>query len=187
MSLRAEMTIHIGGVHATRQPMVLKTVVGSCVAVCLMDPVTHVGGMNHFLLPGPSRSDDPYDPARFGVHAMDLLIGAMQKAGAERRRLHAKVFGGGHVLLLPANVESVPERNIRFIEEFMATEAIPVVSRDLGGYLPRRIHFCTDTGKVFVKRLGQQTLRQTRTEESAHLKALGRTTRRFGEVTLFDA
>jgi chemotaxis protein CheD len=83
------------------------------------------------------------------------------------------------------NGDGVAERNVRFIEEFMAVEGIPVVSRDLGGYLPRRLHFCTDTGKVYVKRLGQQTLRQARTEESAHLRLLEGVARRSGEVTLF--
>jgi chemotaxis protein CheD len=188
VTTRPEVTLHIGGVHAVRQPTVLKTVVGSCIAVCLVDPLTHVGGMNHFMLPAPGRgTEKPSDPARFGIHAMDLLIGAMQKAGAERHRLQGKVFGGGHVLRLPMNGDGVAERNVRFIEEFMVTEGIPVMSRDLGGYLPRRIHFYSDTGKVYVKRLGQQTLRQARTEESAHLRILEGVARRPGEVILFDA
>ena len=184
---RPEVTLHIGDIHVTRDPTMVKTVVGSCIAVCLFDSVSRVGGMNHFMLPSPGHGDDgALDRARFGIHAMDLLIGGMQKLGADRRRLQAKVFGGGHVLMLPQHAESVPERNIRFIEEFMTTEAIPVLSRDLGGYLPRRVHFCTETGKVYVKRLGQQTLRQTRTEEKEHLRTLGRSAR-AGEVTLFNA
>ena len=188
MTTRLEVTLHIGGVHAARQPTVLRTVVGSCVAVCLVDPLTRVGGMNHFMLPAPGRgTEKPQNPARFGIHAMDLLIAAMQKAGAERHRLQGKVFGGGHVLALPINGDGIAERNIRFIDEFMVTEGIPVVSRDLGGYLPRRIHFHSDTGKVYVKRLGQQTLRQARTEESAHLRMLDGAARRPGEATIFNA
>jgi chemotaxis protein CheD len=188
VTARPEITLHIGGVHAARQPTVLKTVVGSCIAVCLVDASAHVGGMNHFMLPAPGRgTTTPADPARFGIHAMELLIGAMQKAGAERYRLQGKIFGGGHVLRLPLSGESVAERNIRFIESFMVTEGIAVVSRDLGGYLPRRIHFHSDTGKVYIKRLGQQTLRQARTEESTHLRLLDGAARRAGEVILFHA
>jgi chemotaxis protein CheD len=185
---RPEITLHIGGVYATREPTVLKTVVGSCIAVCLMDPVTQVGGMNHFMLPAPGRGTaSAADQARFGIHAMELLIGAMQKAGAERYRLQGKVFGGGHVLRLPLSGESVADRNVRFIESFMVTEGIAVVSRDLGGYLPRRIHFHSDTGKAYIKRLGQQTVRQARTEESTHLRMLDGSARRSGEVILFNA
>lgn len=49
-----ERRIHVGqGEHlVTSDPnVVLSTVLGSCVAMCLRDPVAGVGGMNHFLLP----------------------------------------------------------------------------------------------------------------------------------------
>src|SRR5574337_913202 len=92
---RRESVVHIGGVYATREPTILKTVLGSCIAVCLCDPKTGVGGMNHFLLPvRGSEGDAPVDAPRFGVHAMGLLIGRMLKAGADRRRLEARIFGG---------------------------------------------------------------------------------------------
>jgi chemotaxis protein CheD len=186
MSDVPEVTIHIGGVHASAAPTLIKTVVGSCIAVCLIDPVACVGGMNHFMLPAPAPDrEESTDRARFGVHAMDLLVGAVQKLGGQRRRLQAKIFGGGHVLQIPRHAESVPERNIRFINEYMIAEGIPVLSRDLGGYLPRRIHFATDSGKVQVKRLGAQTLRQTRTEEREHMRTL-RVLPADGDVVLFD-
>lgn len=184
---RPEVTIHIGQVYATREPTVLKTVLGSCIAACLFDPMTRAGGMNHFMLPAPeSPVSDGADVSRFGVHAMDLLIGAIQRAGGERHRLQAKVFGGGHVLRIAVNGNSVPERNIAFIEAFLKAEGITVLSRDLGGYLPRRIHFQTDTGKVFVKRLGQQTVRQTRAEEKEHLRAIGQAVPAYGAISLFE-
>jgi len=183
---RAEVTIHIGGIYATREPMVIKTLLGSCIAVCLLDPEARVGGMNHFMLPAPGGGPcDGVEGSRFGVHAMDLLIGAMQKAGGERCRLKAKVFGGGHVLSIAENGDSVPQRNIQFIEEFVKAEGIAVVSRDLGGYLPRRVHFHTDTGKVYVKRLGQHTLRLTGIEEQRYVSRTRQQGPQFGEVTLF--
>ena len=183
---RPEVTIHIGQVYVTREPTVIKTILGSCIAACLIDPVAHVGGMNHFMLPAPGNSSgDRMDRSHFGIHAMDLLIGAIQKAGGDRHRIQAKLFGGGHVLRIAGNGVSVPEQNIHFIEEFMKAEGMMVASRDLGGYLPRRIHFYTDSGKVFVKRLGQHMLRQTRTEEREALRMLGQEAPRFGEITLF--
>jgi chemotaxis protein CheD len=182
---RPEVTIHIGQVYATREAVVIKTILGSCIAACLMDPVARVGGMNHFMLPAPSNGSAPADGSVFGVHAMDLLIGAIQKAGGDRRRIQAKLFGGGHVLRMGSGAGSVPDRNIQFIEEFVRTERITVVSRDLGGYLPRRIQFYTDTGKVLVKRLGQHMIRQSQTEEKEHMRALTDRPAAFGEVTWF--
>lgn len=183
---RPEVTIHIGQVYVTREPTIIKTILGSCIAACLIDPVARVGGMNHFMLPAPGNGGGEWtDGSQFGVHAMDLLIGAIQKAGGDRRRLQAKLFGGGHVLRIAGNGANVPEQNIHFIEEFMNVEGIMVVSRDLGGYLPRRVHFYTDSGKVYVKRLGQHMLRQTRTEEREALRMIGGEAPRFGEITLF--
>src|SRR5438132_1489223 len=112
-----EVTIHIGGVYASERPTIIKTLLGSCVAVCLHDPERAVGGMNHFMLP---RGDgDDAEAGRFGVHAMDLLIGAIMKAGGDRRRLVAKVFGGANVLELSGSVVDVPRRNIDFARPFL--------------------------------------------------------------------
>ena len=184
---KAEVAIHVGGVYATREPTIIRTLLGSCVAVCLFDPVARVGGMNHFMLPGPTPGrEDPLDYTRFGVHAMDCLIGALQKAGGDRRRARAKVFGGGNVLEISRNGDSVAQRNIQFIDAFLRTEDIPVVGRDLGGQLGRQLYFHTDTGKVYVRRLRDGGPRRLRTEELAQAEALAQTAPRFGDVLLFE-
>ncbi len=182
---RPEVTIHIGQVYATREPTIIKTILGSCIAACLFDPVVRVGGMNHFMLPAPVNGSGSGDGSQCGIHAMQLLIGGVEKAGGDRRRLRARLFGGGHVLPMGTDGDSVPARTITFIEQFVRADGIRVVSRDFGGYLPRRIQFYTDTGKVLVKRLGQHMLRQTRTEEKEHLRAIAQGTARVGDITLF--
>ena len=66
-----ELSIHIGGIFASREPAVVRTVLGSCVSACLFDPLTSVGGMNHFMLPeGDTEADTP---TRYGVNAMEVL------------------------------------------------------------------------------------------------------------------
>ena len=145
--------IHIGGVWAGRTPGIVRTVLGSCIAVCLRDPAARVGGMNHFLL--PSGSSGEAVSARYGVHAMELLINECMKQGADRSALEAKVFGGGHVLRVRETDGNVPQSNIRFALGFLETEGIPVVSRDLGGYAAREVYFFTDTGRILLKRLSE--------------------------------
>jgi chemotaxis protein CheD len=151
-----EKTIYIGEVFAAREPTIIKTLLGSCVAVCLWDPVTRVGGMNHFLLPR-SLQESTDDSARFGVHAMDLLICEMLKAGADRSRLRAKVFGGAHVLAVAEEEDGIPSQNITFALEFLKRDGFKLTGSDLGGYLPRRVHFQTDTGRAFVQRVVSAT------------------------------
>jgi chemotaxis receptor (MCP) glutamine deamidase CheD len=148
---RKRAAIHIGGIYASNEPSVVRTVLGSCIAVCLRDPVARVGGMNHFML--PDAHGDDAESARYGVNAMELLINRCMREGADRSRLEAKVFGGGHVLRTRNHAENVPRRNIRFAFKFLETEGIKVVSQDVGGQAARIVMFFTDTGKVLLKRL----------------------------------
>jgi chemotaxis receptor (MCP) glutamine deamidase CheD len=176
--------IQIGELHASRRPVVIKTVLGSCIAACLRDPVARVGGMNHFMLPVPTNGDAA-DLARFGIHAMELLIGEIQKLGGERDRLEAKVFGGGHVLEIPESPNGVPQQNIRFIREFLATEGICIVAHDMGGRTARQIQFYTGSGKVLLKRIARNLLRAAG-QEQAHERQAMRELERYGNITLFD-
>jgi len=144
-------SIHIGGVFASAKPYVVRTVLGSCIAVCLRDPISLVGGMNHFML--PSGSANSLIPTSFGVHAMELLINRCMGLGSDRNRLEAKIFGGAHVLRIKESSENVPAVNIKFAREFLQTEGIPVVSHDLGGYSAREVYFFTDTGRTVLRRL----------------------------------
>jgi chemotaxis receptor (MCP) glutamine deamidase CheD len=177
-----EITLHVGGVHASAEPAVIKTLLGSCVAVCLWDPNVRVGGMNHFLLPdGTSRGTDD-QPTRFGVHAMDRLVGEMLKLGADPRRFVAKVFGGASVLTLSGAAGNIPRANVQFVRAYLAREGLRVAASSVGGTLPRQIRFCTDTGKVMVRRVSEPKAQVLVTEEE---QAERSRRKRFGDVTLF--
>ena len=177
------VTIHIGGIRASKEPLVIDTVLGSCIAACLYDPEARIGGMNHFMLPEGIDLKNP-NSTRYGVHAMELLISDLMKLGAARSRFRAKIFGGGHVLKIRESVKGVPQRNIEFVRRFLQGEQIPVAKEDLGGYQPRRVLFHTDTSKVFMKYLGQQEAERTAEEEMVYLISLKRQ-KLDGEVELF--
>ncbi len=173
---RAERSIHIGGVFAASEPTVVATVLGSCIAVCLRDPKTMTGGMNHFMLPNAAEGEAA--SARYGLHAMELLINECMRAGADRRRLEAKVFGGGHVLKIQDSENSVPRRNIRFALEFLDTERIPIISQDMGGLVTRKVLFFTDSGRALLQKMSRNhqaedsTLERIRREEQMRLREI---------------
>jgi chemotaxis protein CheD len=177
------ITINIGGLHASCKPLLLDTVLGSCISACLYDPVSGIGGMNHFMLPEGADPENPTS-ARYGINAMELLISQLMKLGGERRRFQAKVFGGGHVLKIRESLDGVPQRNIDFVRRFLETEQIPVVKEDVGGYQPRRVLFHTHTGKVFLKYLGNNEAERTAEEEMVYLISLKKQ-KLDGDVTLF--
>jgi chemotaxis receptor (MCP) glutamine deamidase CheD len=175
------VTIYIGGIHAADQPEVVKTLLGSCISVCLYDPANRVGGMNHFMLPRGGGGPDG-DLTRFGVHAMDCLIGSMMKLGGDRRRFIAKCFGGAHVLNIQESAGGVPQQNISFIRTFLAGEGFPIVSEDVGGYHPRHVRFYTATGRALVKRV-DGTGARARLAKQEHQRETE--SPKYGDVVLF--
>lgn len=143
----------VAGEHfATRGDALIETVLGSCVAVCLRDPEAGVSGMNHFLLPGEAPARDAA-PGRYGAQAMANLIGAMRALGASPERMEAKVFGGGVLRQGEGFGSRVGEYNVRFALDYLTVAGIPVLSRDVGDEVGRRIVLFADTGVVKVRRV----------------------------------
>ncbi|MBS0308872.1 MAG: chemoreceptor glutamine deamidase CheD [Proteobacteria bacterium] len=143
-----------GEYYFTPKDMLIVTVLGSCVAACIRDRVTGIGGMNHFMLPDSgSDTDSPVSASmRYGTYAMEVLINDLLKAGARRENLEAKVFGGGNVLrgFVAMNVG---ERNAQFVRDYLKAEGIRVVAEDLNDVHPRKVYYFPRTGKVLVKKL----------------------------------
>jgi len=150
---RQAMKILPGEFYATDQDEVIVTVLGSCVAACLLDPISMVGGMNHFMLPAKQGEVDPdrFFAARYGAAAMEFLINNMLHLGAKRDRLVAKAFGGGRVL--PGMTTDIGGQNIDFVRRFLMNEDIPLWTEDMGGIYPRKVYFFPHTGQVLVKRM----------------------------------
>lgn len=123
---------------------VLTTILGSCVAACLPDPLAGIGGMNHFLLPGTGNNNARY-ANRFGVHLMELLINGLLKQGARRDRIEAKIFSAANTI---ASFSSVGEQNADFAKQFLKDERIPIVGISTGGDHGRKLEFWQVSGRA---------------------------------------
>jgi chemotaxis protein CheD len=170
--------LHPGDHYVTHEPMVLSTLLGSCVSVCLFDPVARVMGMNHFLLPmrNPVGREPVIasDAGRYGLWAMELLINGLFNLGATREHLRAKAFGGANVLNNQAR--DLPDRfiigtaNVQFVRRFLEQDGIPLISEDLGGDAGRQIHFYGTDFSVYLRRIPKRSAEQVAAEERAYLK-----------------
>jgi chemotaxis protein CheD len=137
-----------GEFHVASEPEVMiGTLLGSCIAICLHDAVARVGGMNHFLLgaPGSHERIREADMSRYGVHAMELLINEMMKRGAQRSRLRAHLYGGANIV---AGLGQIGSSNANFAKSFVAVEGIALGRTELGGTQARRVEFLPHLGKV---------------------------------------
>ena len=169
-----------GEFFVARERIAIMTVLGSCIAACLWDSRAGVGGMNHFMLPEGGSADTS---GRYGSYAMELLINEMMKLGARRETLQAKIFGGGQVMHNFTTM-NVGERNTRFVQNYLATERIPVVSEDVLDIYPRKVVFFPATGKAMVKRLAHAHPESLAQEVRGNAATVARTTS-GGSVDLF--
>ncbi|HEV8436105.1 MAG TPA: chemotaxis protein CheD [Thermoanaerobaculia bacterium] len=139
--------LHAGQVHVATEPTRITTVLGSCVAICLWDPLLGIGGMNHYLLPSNSKLGER--APRFADTATIALLEALLAAGVSLPRLKAKIFGGASVLAFTGG--ALAEKNVQAAREQLARWDIPIVAADVGGIHGRKIIFQTDTGETTVK------------------------------------
>ena len=147
---RAHVYLHAGQLAVADRPTAIVTVLGSCVAVCLHDPATRVGGMNHFLL--PLHVEREHSP-RFGTVAIPQLVDAVVKAGARRQGLVAKVFGGASVIGAFRGARNLGDENVQLALRLLEEARIPVLDRDVGGARGRKLIFHADDGTAWVRQL----------------------------------
>jgi chemotaxis protein CheD len=185
---QACMTVKVlpGEFYVSEQEEMVSTVLGSCVSVCIHDPRRGIGGMNHFMLPEPRGDRDSWSStigraARYGSDAMEQLINAILGAGSQRADLQLKVFGGGRVL---AQLTDIGQRNIDFVQRYVAAEKLTVCAADLGDVYPRQVQFFPHSGRARVRLLRRHDDVALVADESSYLKRLANDPIK-GEVELF--
>jgi len=177
-----------GDYYVTTEGETLVTVLGSCVAACVRDPVAGVGGMNHFMLPvPPANPSDGWSAhaglaTRYGSASMEQLINSLIARGARRNRLEFKLFGGGRVL---AGATDVGKTNVEFALDFVKRENYQLLASDLGGPWPRQVAYEAQTGRARIRHLNSANSREVADEEERFLHKVQDTGASAGEVELF--
>lgn len=173
-----------GEYFVSQDPMVVHTLLGSCVSACIRDPQVGIGGMNHFMLPQKRHHGGQEcwgDSARYGSYAMEVLINEILKRGGHRKRLEVKVFGGGKIYDGKVDIGAT---NAAWVIHYLEVEGLKPVQADLGGTNPRKLYYFTASGRVLVKKIERLT-DQTLFEEEERYQAALRKRREDGNVTLF--
>jgi chemotaxis protein CheD len=132
--------------------VVMTTVLGSCVAVCLHDPVAIISGMNHFLLaePLPGHVTDPSALERYGAFAMEQLINGMIKKGASRKSMRAHIYGGAS---MHGTMGDIGKSNAIFARKFLDCDQIMITREDVGDALARRVEMRARSGQIRCSRI----------------------------------
>ena len=174
-----------GACYVTNVDDVLTTVLGSCIAACVRDPRRGIGGMNHFLLPSGEGHVEQFttDVGRYGVHAMELLVNEVMKAGATRSELEIKIFGGGEVIDMHSDTGI---RNVSFVKAYLKAEGYRIAALDVGGGFARRLEYSPISGVARVKRMeGKKALPSVVLQEEKYRKDLSQQPTE-GDIELFS-
>ena len=139
--------LYPSSLFAAKDPYVIKTILGSCVAICLWDKKLKIGGMNHFMLPNWNGND--LASPKYGNIAIDKLVERMLYLGSDIKNIQAKIFGGGELLeSATGNSNMIGERNIRVARLMLEEKKIPIVASSTGGRRGRKIIFFFFFGEV---------------------------------------
>ena len=167
----------------------IATVLGSCISACIRDPVSGIGGMNHFMLPenrghssGAWENTKVSTEARYGNIAMERLINVIIANGGIRKNLEVKVFGGGKVLNLKTDIGG---NNIDFVKKYIEKEGFKITTEDVGGVYPRKVQFFPLTGRVRVKKLFRMHNETVIKREAEYIDTL-RHEKLKGKVDIFN-
>jgi chemotaxis protein CheD len=143
--------IYSSGLFVSKNPVILNTILGSCISVCLWDSSRKTGGMNHYML--PLWNGNGLASPKYGNIAIEQLIRKMIMQGCAKESMVAKVFGGARMLQDQSQIFDIGKRNIALAQELLGEQKIRIVAQSTGGERGRKIFFNTHTGEVLQRYL----------------------------------
>lgn len=149
--------VGMADLKVARTPDKLMTAgLGSCIGICLIDKNTKVAGLSHIMLPSSVQARSATNKAKFADTAIDVLIADMEKLGASKSRLTAKIAGGAQMFNFSgdSDIMKIGERNARAVIEVLSKMNIRILANDTGGNFGRTIIFDADTGDLLIRTIG---------------------------------
>ncbi len=155
-----------GEFHSTKRPMLLSTLLGSCVSVCLYNKINGFAALNHFMLATGSAEDMKKDVGKYGVSSTTRIIRSLMTIDADSANYTAQIFGGGHVTKSHLEFQNgIGDQNIKIAEDILRKYRIKVIHKDVAGSKGRKIFFDTSTNIVASRFIGD-------TKEGQRLSAI---------------
>lgn len=129
---------------------------GSCIGICIYDKGLKIGCLAHIMLPSSLQAKNPQNKAKFADTAIELVLSEMQRQGADKNSLLAKITGGAQMFKFSgeSDIMKIGERNSIAVEENLRKHRIKILARDTGGNYGRTITFDPGTGELLVRTIG---------------------------------
>lgn len=149
--------VGMADLKTTNSPGVLITLgLGSCVGICIYDPLTKVSGMAHIMLPSSKSIRNNSNLFKFADTGINELVNKMISMGAKKYRMTSKIAGGAQMFSFSTknDIMKIGERNVIAVKEILKEYGIPIKAEDTGGNHGRTIEFHSQDGKLLIKTIG---------------------------------
>lgn len=148
------VSVGISDLKVVRAPDTLVTfALGSCVGICLFDPLTKVAGLSHILLPDSTQMPGNNAPMKFADTSIPLLVKQMEAMGARQAVLKAKIAGGAQMFASVSNasIANIGARNVAAVKQALMRMRIPIVTEDTGANYGRTLYFSAADFSMTIK------------------------------------
>ena len=110
---------------------------GSCVGICIRDPIAKIGGLAHAMLPDSTQ--------------IEIAM------GGRKARFEAKIAGGAQMFAFQnkSDMVRVGERNVEASKKKLRELGIPLKAQDTGLNYGRTIVFYPETGDLIIRSAGK--------------------------------
>ena len=150
------INVGVAQVKTASQPAILRTILGSCVGICIYDRIKKIGGMAHILL--PSSGSQNANLEKYADTAIPLLVERLLKEGAKKEFMSAKIAGGASMFKFESNnmLGQIGDRNVEVTKAILEKMGIHVLEEDVKGNTGRVIDFYLEDGRMKVKAAGKE-------------------------------
>lgn len=154
-----EVRVGIADLNTAIAPRKLITVgLGSCIGIALYDKYSKIGGLAHIMLPDSTQFTKVSNSMKFANLAIPLLVEKMQRQGANKRNIIAKIAGGASMFNFSdkSMIMDIGNRNSISVKNVLKEMGIPLKGESIGGNKGRTMIFNTEDGIVQIKTVGME-------------------------------
>ena len=156
--METKLTIGIADMKFAQNSGTLITyALGSCIGICLYDPVIKLGGLLHIMLP-LNMETGRKNPLKYADTGMAEMIRQMEAKGANRARIVAKIAGGAKMFEVTGALGNIGQRNIDSVRIQMKKLGLRIANEDVGGTVARTMSMDVETGAISVRSYGRPEL-----------------------------
>jgi two-component system chemotaxis response regulator CheB len=155
-----------GEYFISKQPHIISTLLGSCVAVCLYHPGQKFGGMNHYMLPTSATKEKS---GKYGDYAIGVLLQFMERTLGNLAGLEAIISGGANVVSNISTGAQIGPRNIEIARQTLQKHHIKIIAENVGGNVGLKLHYQNWDNKLTIEKMDRKIMSgSTITKEETH-------------------